>query len=165
MRIRGRAWKFGDGVSTDDIAPGRYFHLRSQPEELAKHAFEDLRPDFVKEVKSGDIIVGGRNFGQGSSREHAPLIIKLNGVGAILAKSVARIFFRNAINLGLPVIIVDTDQIDDGDELEVDLEEGVVRDITKGVELRFKPLPDAMLKILRDGGLVAHVKKHNGFAL
>ncbi len=165
MRIRGRAWKFGDGVSTDDIAPGRYFHLRSQPEELAKHAFEDLRPDFVKEVKSGDIIVGGRNFGQGSSREHAPLIIKLNGVGAILAKSVARIFFRNAINLGLPIIIVDTDQIDDGDELEVDLEEGVVRDITNGVELRFKPLPDAMLKILRDGGLVAHVKKHNGFAL
>ncbi len=165
MRIKGRAWKFGDGVSTDDIAPGRYFHLRSQPEELAKHAFEDLRPDFAKNVKPGDIIVGGRNFGQGSSREHAPLIIKLNGVGAIMAKSVARIFFRNAINLGLPVIIVDTDKIDDGDEIEIDLEAGTVKDLTKNFELKFKPLPEAMLKILRDGGLVAHVKKHGGFAL
>ncbi len=165
MRIKGRAWKFGDGVSTDDIAPGRYFYLRSQPKELAKHAFEDLRPDFAKNVKPGDIIVGGRNFGQGSSREHAPLIIKLNGVGAIMAKSVARIFFRNAINLGLPVIIVDTDNIDDGDEIEIDLEAGIVKDLTKNFELKFKPLPEAMLKILRDGGLVAHVKKHGGFAL
>ena len=165
MKIKGRAWKFGDGVSTDDIAPGRYFYLRSQPKELAKHAFEDLRPDFAKNAKPGDIVVGGRNFGQGSSREHAPLIIKLNGVGAIIAKSVARIFFRNAINLGLPMIIVDTDRINDCDEIEIDLKEGIVKDLTKKFKLEAKPLPEAMLKILRDGGLVPHVKKHGSFTL
>src|SRR3990172_12096091 len=105
--LKGKAWKFGDNISTDHIAPGRLFHLRSNLPELAKHVLEDARPEFASQVKPGDFVVGGRNFGQGSSREHAPTIIKLAGVSAILAKSFARIFFRNAINVGLPVVIMD----------------------------------------------------------
>jgi 3-isopropylmalate/(R)-2-methylmalate dehydratase small subunit len=115
--LKGRAFKFGNGISTDQIIPGRFAHLRSNLPELAKHAMEDADPTFVNRVKPGDFIVAGANFGLGSSREHAPLVIKMVGVRAILAKSVARIFFRNAINLGLPVLICDTDKISDGDEL------------------------------------------------
>ena len=130
--LKGRAFKFGDNISTDHIIPGRYAPLRSNLPELAKHVMEDADPTFASRVKKGDFIVGGSNFGLGSSREHAPLVIKMAGVSAILAKSVARIFFRNAINLGLPVLICDTDKIDDGDKLEVDLKTGVVKDITNG---------------------------------
>src|SRR4030065_716347 len=116
--LTGKAHKSGDSISTDHILPGRYAHLRSNLPELAKHVLEDADVNFAKNVKHGDFVVGGNNFGLGSSREHAPLVIKMAGVRAILAKSVARIFFRNAINLGLPALICDTDSIDDGDELE-----------------------------------------------
>jgi len=163
--IRGRAWKFGDGISTDHIAPGRYFHLRSNLPELAKHVLEDARADFAQEVRPGDLVVAGRNFGQGSSREHAPTIIKLAGVGAVLAKSFARIFFRNCINVGLPPIQCDTDQIAEGDELEIDLAAGQVRNLTRGVTLGFAPLPPVMRRILDDGGLLPHIQKHGGLAL
>ena len=161
--IRGRAWKFGDGISTDHIAPGRYFHLRSNLPALAKHVLEDARDDFAAGVKPGDFVVGGSSFGQGSSREHAPTIIKMAGAGAVLAKSFARIFFRNAINVGLPAIMCDTDKIDEKDELEVSLEEGLVRNLTKGTELTFAPLPSVMMDVLSEGGLVDYIVKHGGF--
>jgi 3-isopropylmalate/(R)-2-methylmalate dehydratase small subunit len=158
--LRGRAHKFGDSISTDHIIPGRYAHLRSNLPELAKHVLEDADVNFVKKVKPGDFVVGGNNFGLGSSREHAPLVIKMAGVSAILAKSVARIFFRNAINLGLPVLICDTDKINNGDELEIDLAAGTVKDITNGKTLTFGKIPEVMLKILNEGGLIEYVKKH-----
>lgn len=156
----GKAWKFGDNISTDLIAPGRYYHLRSNLPELAKHTLEDSREDFAPNVQEGDFVVGGRNFGKGSSREHAPMVIKLLGTRAVLAQSFARIFYRNCINIGLPVAEVDTRQIDDGDELEIDLEAGVVHDRTKGIELEFPPLPDVMRRILDEGGLASFVEKH-----
>ncbi len=160
MKVEGRAWKFGDGISTDHIAPGRLFHLRSNLPELAKHCLEDARPEFAGQVQPGDVVVGGRNFGQGSSREHAPIIIKLCGTGAVLAKSFARIFFRNCVNVGLPALIVDTDQINEGDRLEIDLEEGLIRNLTTGDDMSAPPLPPVMRKIIADGGLVEHIKKH-----
>ena len=163
--LRGKAWLFGDDISTDHIAPGRLFHLRTDLPELAKHVMEDARPEFAAEVGPGDLIVGGRNFGLGSSREHAPRIIKLAGVGAVLAQSFARIFFRNAINVGLPVLQCDTSGMGEQDQLEIDLGAGEVRDLTTGVTIPFVPLPPVMVTILGDGGLVAHVKKHGGFAL
>ncbi len=164
-KLAGKAWKFGDNISTDHIAPGRFFHLRTNLPELAKHVLEDADTEFASKVSAGDFVVGGRNFGLGSSREHAPQIIKLAGVGAVLAKSVARIFFRNAINVGLPVLVCDTDKIDEGDQLEVDLENGMVFDRSKDIELEFAPLPPAMVTILADGGLVEHFKKHGGLAI
>jgi 3-isopropylmalate/(R)-2-methylmalate dehydratase small subunit len=163
--LKGKAWKFGDGISTDHIAPGRYFHLRSNMPELAKHVLEDADPEFASKMSPGDFVVGGKNFGLGSSREHAPTIIKMSGVSAVLAKSFARIFFRNAVNVGLPVLICDTDKISAGDQLEVDLESGVIKDITNGQTLNFKPLPSSMIRILNDGGLIAHLKMHGDFKL
>jgi len=163
--LKGRAFKFGDSISTDHITPGRLAHLRSNLPELAKHVLEDADPTFASRVKAGDFIVAGNNFGLGSSREHAPLVIKLAGVSAILAKSVARIFFRNAINLGLPVLICDTDGIDDGDELEVDLAKDTVYDKTKGEKLAFSKLPKVMLDILAKGGLVPYIQKYGDFKL
>ena len=163
--LRGRAHKFGDGISTDHIIPGRYAHLRSNLPELAKHVLEDADVDFASKVKPGDFVVGGSNFGLGSSREHAPLVIKMAGVSAIIAKSVARIFFRNAINLGLPVLICDTDQIDDGDELQVDLAEGTVRDLTNGSVLTFGAIPEVMRNILDEGGIMPYLEKHGDIKL
>jgi len=163
--LRGKSFKFGDDISTDLIAPGRYFHLRSNLSELAKHAMEDADTEFAKKVKQGDFIVAGKNFGLGSSREHAPAIIKIAGVGAVLAKSFARIFFRNSINIGLPVLICDTDKISENDELEIDLGKGLIKNITKNIELGFKALPDVMIKLLNDGGLVEHITKNKGFNL
>ncbi|MFW5798377.1 MAG: 3-isopropylmalate dehydratase small subunit [Planctomycetota bacterium] len=157
---QGKAWKFGDGISTDHIAPGRLFHLRSNLPELAKHVLEDARTDFAPNVQTGDFVVAGNNFGQGSSREHAPTIIKLAGVRAVVAKSFARIFFRNAINVGLPAIVADTDRIDEGDVLELDLAQGKLFNRTRDITLEFPPLPDTMQTILADGGLVQHIKKH-----
>ncbi len=116
-------------------------------------------------MSPGDFVVGGKNFGLGSSREHAPTIIKLSGISAVLAKSFARIFFRNSINVGLPVLICDTDKINAGDELEVDLEAGEIRDLTNGEQMNFKPLPPTMITILNDGGLLAHIQKHGDFKL
>ena len=163
--LSGKVHKFGDGISTDHIIPGRYAYLRSNLPELAKHVMEDADPGFAAKVNKGDFIVGGSNFGLGSSREHAPLVIKMAGVSAILAKSVARIFFRNAINLGLPVLICDTDGIADGDELEVDLAKGTVYDKTSGQKLSFSCLPKVMLDILAKGGLVPYIQKHGDFKL
>lgn len=165
MILRGRAWKFGDDISTDHITPGRYYHLRSNMPELAKHVMEDADPEFPKKMKPGDFIVAGKNFGMGSSREHAPLAIKIAGVSAVLAKSFARIFYRNAINVGLPLLIVDTDSIESGDELEVDLSSGVVKNLTKGTEIKAKPLPEVMIKILQEGGLVSYVKNHGDITI
>lgn len=165
MILRGKVWKFGDDISTDLIAPGRYFHLRSDLNELAKHVLEDADPEFAKNAGKGDFVAGGRNFGLGSSREHAPAIIKIAGISCVLAKSFARIFFRNAINIGLPVIECDTGKFAAGDELEIDLDRGVIKDITKKIELKFAPLPKAMTQILGDGGLVEHIKKHGDFKI
>ncbi|HEY87415.1 MAG TPA: 3-isopropylmalate dehydratase small subunit [Dehalococcoidia bacterium] len=161
--LKGRAFKFNDNISTDHITPGRLAHLRSNLPELAKHVLEDADPTFASRVKTGDFIVGGSNFGLGSSREHAPLVIKMAGVSAILAKSVARIFFRNAINLGLPVLICDTALIDDGDELKVDLAAGTIKDITNGNQLAFGKIPEVMLHILDEGGLIPYIKKYGDF--
>ena len=163
--LKGRVFKFGDGISTDHIIPGRFAHLRSNLPELAKHVLEDADPAFAAKVKPGDFIVAGSNFGLGSSREHAPLVIKMAGVSAVLAKSAARIFFRNAINLGLPVLICDTDKINDGDELEVDLAAGTVRDITNGSHLTFGRIPEVMLNILNEGGLIPYIQKYGDFTL
>lgn len=161
--LKGRAFKFGDNISTDHIVPGRLAHLRSNLPELARHVLEDAEPTFASRVKPGDFIVAGGNFGLGSSREHAPLVIKMSGVSAILAKSVARIFFRNAINLGLPVLICDTALIDDGDELEIDLAAATVRDITNGNRLTFGKIPEVMLHILDEGGLIPYIQKYGDF--
>lgn len=158
--MKGKTWKFGENISTDLIAPGRYFHLRENLPELAKHMLEDARSEFAGKVRKGDFVVAGKNFGLGSSREHAAQIIKLAGVSAILAKSFARIFYRNAINLGLPALECDTDQIEEGDELELKLEEGVIRNLTKRTEIKTVPMPEVMLLILREGGLLPYIKKH-----
>jgi len=161
--LRGKAFKFGDNISTDHICPGRYFHLRSNLPELAKHTLEDVEPGFCTMVKPGDFVVAGLNFGLGSSREHAALVIKMAGVTAILAKSAARIFFRNAINVGLPVLICDTDKINNGDELEIDLTNSVVKNLTTGTELPVGKFPNVMLRILEEGGLIPYIKKHGSF--
>ncbi len=163
--LTGRAFKFGDDISTDHIIPGRYAHLRSNLPVLAAHVMEDADPSFAGKVKPGDFIVAGSNFGLGSSREHAPLVIKMAGVSAVLAKSVARIFFRNAINLGLPILLCDTDRISDGDQLQVDLTSGTIRDLTNGESLTSGRIPQAMLDILNDGGLLPYISKHGEFRL
>ncbi len=158
MKLRGRAWKFGDNISTDHIVPGRYYHLRSNMPELSKHIMEDADPDFMKKFKIGDFIVAGKNFGMGSSREHAPLALKIAGVGAVIAKSFARIFYRNAINVGLPLLIADTDRIENGEEIEVEPEKGLI--LTEKGIIEAKPLPSFMLSILTEGGLVNYIKKY-----
>ena len=163
--LQGKAFKFGDNISTDHIAPGRLFHLRSNLPELAKHVLEDADPEFASKMNKGDFVVGGNNFGLGSSREHAPQIIKIAGVGAVLAKSFARIFYRNAINIGLLLIECDTDKINAGDELEVDIKNGYVYNKTQDIKLPFPPLPDVMIKLLNEGGLIEHIKKHGDFDL
>jgi 3-isopropylmalate/(R)-2-methylmalate dehydratase small subunit len=161
--LKGKVWKFADNISTDHIAPGRYFHLRTNLPELAKHVLEDADPEFAKKVRPGDIVVAGNNFGLGSSREHAPRIIKLAGVSCVIAKSFARIFYRNAFNIGLPLLVADTDKIDEGDELEVDLENGIIKDLTKGITLQSTPIPPFMMRLLEDGGIVEHIKKNGDF--
>ena len=165
MELKGKAFKFGDDISTDHIAPGRLFHLRSNLPELAKHVLEDADPEFASKMNKGDFVVAGNNFGLGSSREHAPQIIKIAGVGAVLAKSFARIFYRNAINIGLLLIECDTDKIDAGDELEIDVKQGFVNNKTKNIKLPFAPLPDVMIKLLNEGGLIEHIKIPGDFDL
>lgn len=163
--LKGKVFKFGDNISTDLIVPGRLTNLRSNLPELAKHVLEDADPTFASRVKPGDFVVGGSNFGLGSSREHAPVVIKLAGVSAVLAKSVARIFFRNAINQGLPVLICDTSLINEGDEIQVDLANGAIKDLTNGREMTFSKIPSTMLKILNEGGLLPYIKKYSDFQL
>ena len=163
--LKGKAIKLGDNISTDDIIPGRITHLRSNLPELAKHVLEDAAPEFASKVKSGDFLVGGKNLGLGSSREHAPVVIKMSGVGAILAKSAARIFFRNAINQGLPVLLCDTDKISDGDELEINLTAGMIANLTSGVTLSCSKMPPIMSAILKEGGLIPYIQKHKDFVI
>ena len=159
--LKGRAWKFGDSVSTDDIIAGRYKFKTLNMKELAKHAMENIRPVFADQVKPGDIIVAGWNFGCGSSREQAPRVLKELGISCIIAKSFARIFYRNSIIIGLPLIECPeaVDSIDEGNEVEVILDKGVVRNLTKKLEFKAKPYPEFLLKILKEGGLIRYVKK------
>jgi len=165
MEYRGKAHKFGDDVNTDYIISGKYKFKTLDMRELARHVMEDLDPDFYSKVTAGDFIVAGSNFGCGSSREQAPLAILHAGIKAVLAKSFARIFYRNAINTGLLVVECDTEQIDSGDELELNLSSGVIKNLNKGIDIPVKPLPPVMIKILQDGGLVAHFRKYGGFKL
>lgn len=165
MIKKGKAWKFGNDISTDHIAPGRLFHLRTNLPELAKHVLEDADPEFASKMSAGDFVVAGNNFGLGSSREHAPQVLKIAGVNAVLAKSFARIFFRNAINIGLLAVTCDTDKINQGDELELDLSKGIIKNKTQRTEIEMTPLPDVMIKILNDGGLAKHIEKYGDFQL
>lgn len=165
MIVEGLAHVFGDGVTTDHITPGRYYHLRSDLPRLAKHVLEDADPEFAGRVQPGDLVVAGRNFGQGSSREHAALALRLAGVGAVVAASVARIFMRNAINVGLPVVVCDTAGIAAGQRLRVDLAAGTLVNLSSGQRLSVTPLPQVMIRLLRDGGLVEHVRLHGGLAI
>lgn len=160
--INGKVWCFGDGISTDHITAGRYYHLRGDLKALAEHALEDADCEFAQKAQPGDFVVAGKNFGQGSSREHAPLVLKERGIQAVLARSFARIFFRNAVNVGLIPITCDTEGFETGDEIEVDLEKGRVRNLTKGFERSFPSLPPVMSAILSDGGLIPHILKRGG---
>jgi 3-isopropylmalate/(R)-2-methylmalate dehydratase small subunit len=163
MDLHGKVHKFANDVNTDYIISGRHKFKTLDMKELAKHVMEDLDPDFYAKVQAGDFIVAGTNFGCGSSREQAPLAILNANVSAVIAKSFARIFYRNCINTGLPLIECDTDKIAEGDELEVDLGAGILHNLSQGIDIPITPLPPVMLKILNDGGLVEHFKKYGGF--
>jgi len=164
MNIAGKVYKYGDDIDTDRIIPGKYTKTMDF-NELAKHALEDLDPDFSTNFISGNILVAGENFGCGSSREHAPLALKQIGVAAVVAKSFARIFYRNAINIGLPLVECDTDLILDGDILEIDLEAGRVFNATRGENIAFKSLPQVMIDTLHQGGLVPYLKVNKTYKL
>jgi 3-isopropylmalate/(R)-2-methylmalate dehydratase small subunit len=159
MKLRGKVYKYGDDVNTDVIIPARYLNVYN-PAELAQHCMEDLDPEFLKKVKPGDIIVAGTNFGCGSSREHAPLAIKAAGISCVIAKSFARIFYRNALNTGLPILECEeaTDKTKAGDVLEVKLSTGEIVNITRGLTFKAKPYPDFMLKLIKAGGLIEYTK-------
>jgi 3-isopropylmalate/(R)-2-methylmalate dehydratase small subunit len=162
-KITGRVWKYGDDVNTDVIFPGKYTYSIFDRKEMAEHALEDLDPGFVGSVQPGDIIVAGKNWGCGSSREQAVIALKEAGVGAIVARSFARIYFRNCINEGLPIVTCDAvDSVETGDEITIDFESGRV--ITPGGEYSFPPLPPSVMEILDAGGLVAHVQQKLGVA-
>ena len=167
MNLKGRARRLpqNDDINTDYIISGRYKFKIQDPNELAKHVMEDVDPTFYGRLHQGDFLVAGKNFGCGSSREQAPMAIKYAGISAVLAKSFARIFYRNCFNLGLPAIEVNTDEFDEGDELEVDLDDGVIHNKTKNTELKIAPLPKTMQILLADGGLVEHFRKHGGFKI
>jgi 3-isopropylmalate/(R)-2-methylmalate dehydratase small subunit len=157
--LAGRAWKFKDDIDTDAIIPGRYLVI-NDPEGLAKHVFEGVRPEFAGKVEAGDFVVAGTNFGCGSSREHAPLGLKGAGVKAVVAKSFARIFFRNAINIGLPLFVcADVDRIRDGDSIEIDADEGVIYNRSRGESYKTTPLPPFLQEIVETGGLVSYTKR------
>ncbi|RMG61019.1 MAG: 3-isopropylmalate dehydratase small subunit [Deltaproteobacteria bacterium] len=160
MEIKGRVWKFGDDVDTDVIIPARYLNT-SDPEELAKHCMEDLDPEFASKVKPGDIIVAGKNFGCGSSREHAPIAIKGAGVAAVIARSFARIFYRNSFNTGLLILEAPeaVDRIEEGDELVIDVAKGEIRNVTKGETYTVKPIPPFMRELIEAGGLMPYTLK------
>lgn len=166
MKLTGKAYKFGDNINTDLIISGKYKFSTLNMSNLAKHVMEDADPEFSQKVEPGkSFIVAGSNFGCGSSREQAPLAIKEAGVVAVIAQSFARIFYRNAVNVGLAVLEGDTGGIEEGDWLEVDLREHLIRNEAKGSEIRTKPLPEIMVRILAEGGLVEYFKKHGGFKL
>ncbi|MFW6110639.1 MAG: 3-isopropylmalate dehydratase [Thermoproteota archaeon] len=164
MIIEGRAWKFGEDVNTDLIIAGKYKYDTLNMEEMAQHAFEAVRPDFPKLVEEGDIIVAGQNFGCGSSREQAPLVLKALGIRAIVAESFARIFYRNIINLGIPALVCEgiSGSVQEGDILRINLEENKVEKVGGKTSLPFKPLPPWILNIIQEGGIAPYVKKHGG---
>ncbi len=157
----GKAWTFGENLNTDEIIPGRY-NITIDPLELAKNVFCEIKPEYAPNVKPGDVIVGGQNFGCGSSREHAPIAIKGSQAKCVIAPSFARIFFRNAINIGLPILECPeaVTGIDEGDEVDVDLATGRIRNLTKNSEFQARPLPDFVLKIAQAGGIVNFLKTH-----
>ena len=157
--MAGRAWKFGDDIDTDAIIPGRYLVI-NDPRELAEHLFEGVRPEMAREVRGGDYVVAGENFGCGSSREHAPLALKGAGVKAVVAKSFARIFFRNSINIGLPLFICpDVDKIADGSEMEIDMAGGIIENRSRQESYQTTPLPDFLQEIVEAGGLVEYTRR------
>jgi 3-isopropylmalate/(R)-2-methylmalate dehydratase small subunit len=160
MKFKGRVWKFGDNIDTDAIIPARYL-TTSDPAQLAAHCMEDADPDFMKKMKPGDIIVAGDNFGCGSSREHAPIAIKAAGISCVVARSFARIFYRNAFNMGLPIFESDLwDQISEGDEIEVDGDSGVINILSRKADpIRTNPIPPFMQQLIEDGGLMKHIAK------
>ena len=165
MELKGKALKFGNDLNTDYILSSRHRTQTLDYKKLAEHLMEDIRPGFFREVKPGDFIVAGSNFGCGSSREYAPKVVKAGGIAAILAKSFARIFYRNAINLGLPLVECDTDPISEGDILRVDLTRGQVYDETRGVALQANPLPEFMVTLLNEGGMVEYLRKYKKFSV
>jgi 3-isopropylmalate dehydratase small subunit len=166
MKCKGKAWKFGADVDTDAIIPARYLNT-SDPKELAKHCMEDsTNPDFMKKMRPGDVLVADKNFGCGSSREHAPIAIKAAGVSCVVAKSFARIFYRNSFNMGLPIFESReaVDGIREGDEIEVDADAGVIRNLSSGREFKVAPVPAFMQELIAAGGLMAYTRKKAGLA-
>lgn len=159
-KIKGRVWKFGDDIDTDIIIPGRYLVLTDE-NELAKHAMEGLDPEFYSKTKEGDIILARKNFGCGSSREHAPIALKAAGISAVVAESFARIFYRNAINVGFPLLESEkiSSSFDEGEEIELDMDKGVLKNERTGKEYKVKKLPEFMLEILNNGGLIPYLKE------
>lgn len=158
--MQGKAIKYGDNIDTDVIIPARFLNT-SDPQELAQHCMEDLDKDFKNKVKEGDILVVGENFGCGSSREHAPIAIKASGISCIIAKSFARIFFRNAINIGLPILECKeaVDGIEEGDMVLVDTDNGIIKNLTKGTEFKAQPFPEFIKEIMKYGGLINYVRE------
>ncbi|MCX5699078.1 MAG: 3-isopropylmalate dehydratase [Candidatus Omnitrophica bacterium] len=161
MSITGKSVKLGDNINTDFIISGRYKFAITDIQELAKHILEDIDPNFAQKIIPGEsIIVAGNNFGLGSSREQAPLVIKEAGIVAVLSNQFARIFFRNGFNIGLPLIETDTSKIDEGDQLQIDLDQGLVKNLTKGIDLEINPLPKFMRELLAEGGIINYYKKY-----
>lgn len=161
MILKGKAIKLGDNINTDFIISGRYKFSITDIKELSQHLMEDIDPGFPKKISPHkSIIVAGRNFGMGSSREQAPLVIKEAGIVAILAKQFARIFYRNSFNIGLPLIETDTDKIKEGDVLEINLHNGIVKDVTKKTELKTRPMPEFILQLLKEDGIINYIKKY-----
>ncbi len=160
MELKGKVHKFGDDINTDEIIPARYLNT-SDPQELAKHAMEDADPEFVNQMQPGDFIVAGKNFGCGSSREHAPIALKAAGLSGVIAGSFARIFYRNSFNMGLPIFEAAeaAAALENGQEISVDLDSGVITDLTTGKKYASQPIPPFMQELLADGGLMAFVKK------
>ncbi|MCM8758974.1 MAG: 3-isopropylmalate dehydratase small subunit [Candidatus Omnitrophica bacterium] len=165
MEIMGKVHKFGDDINTDYIISGRYKFKTLDMKELASHIFEDIDPDFSKKIKPGDIIVAGSNFGCGSSREQAVLALKYADVGAVIAKSFARIFFRNGINVGLILIEANTDNISQDDFIKINLKQGIIINQTKNETIEITPLPDFLLEIINEGGIINYLKKYKDFKL
>jgi len=161
MKVKGTVFKYGDNIDTDVIIPARYLNT-SDPKELAKHCMEDIEPAFVEKVKPGDIIVANKNFGCGSSREHAPIAIKACGVSCVIASTFARIFYRNAINIGIPTLECEeaSKNIEQGDELEVDFRTGIIHNLTKNQTYKVQPFPEFMQEIIKAGGLINYIKKN-----
>ncbi|MBN1353126.1 MAG: 3-isopropylmalate dehydratase [Candidatus Omnitrophica bacterium] len=165
MGVAHRLIKFQNNVNTDYIISGRYKFQVRDPRELARHVFEDIEENFYKKVRPGDFLISGENFGCGSSREQAPLALKVMGLRAVVAKSFARIFYRNALNLGLCLIECNTNYIDDGDALDLNLESNLLKNKSKGLNVSFKPIQPLARKVLAEGGMIEYFKKHGGFGL